>query len=650
MAPRFSAHTLILLLVLVAFALRLYRLDGQALRGDEAATILYSAMPLEELWELARVTDPHPPLYYALLHPWQRALGESAWMMRFVGAAASTLAVVVLYGLARCTLLSRGLSLLSAGLLAINPLQIWLAQDVRSYPIVTLVGLLSSWALWAALGEPGSREAEHLFINKDNKNQSASLAGGRRWLLYVALTVACFYIHYYTIFLIAFQGLFVVIYGGRFWDKKWGWLAAQVTVGLLLIPGLLLAYNFVGQAAGGIETLPMLALVRLASTALLTGFTLPETYGTWLSLLLAPVWLVGLVSLLRRGGVAGTFWVLFFVVPVAGVIALSWGRPFFKERFLVQAQPAFELLLAAGLVALANRHRWRGDLVLLLPLLVVNVLALRNYYADPAYTKAPPWHFYHDYVEENARPGDVMLTNFPEAAVSYYSPNRLPFYVVPAERDRPPEFRLEQTAQIAGAYRRVWFLPMLQQGFDENGEVLNWLDRHADRVNQIFFPAYNLNLYLTPPEIEALLIPQPALFAHGIHLRGYQILNEQGDSRLTSDRLLALEPEEEFTLSLYWRADGPTPIPYTVFTHLIAADGYNLVGQDNQPVWGNYPTTAWPPDEKVTDRYTLSVPAGTLPGDYRLRVGWYDPTTLERVLLRGAGDDHIILRAIIRVE
>ena len=39
---------LLLLLLLLAFFLRTYRLDSQALRGDEAATVLYSALPITE--------------------------------------------------------------------------------------------------------------------------------------------------------------------------------------------------------------------------------------------------------------------------------------------------------------------------------------------------------------------------------------------------------------------------------------------------------------------------------------------------------------------------------------------------------------------------------------------------------------------------
>lgn len=163
---KLAHYAIIGLILLLAFFLRTYQLDHQALRGDEAATVLYSAMPISELWELSRVTDPHPPLYYLLLHPWQWLIGEEAWIMRFAGVIAGTLTVATLYALAQRTIRNAAVSLLAAGLLAVNPLQIWLAQDVRSYPLFTLLGLLSSWALWAALtgGHPStvSRQAAPL--------------------------------------------------------------------------------------------------------------------------------------------------------------------------------------------------------------------------------------------------------------------------------------------------------------------------------------------------------------------------------------------------------------------------------------------------------------------------------------------------------
>src|SRR5690606_34589968 len=129
MFSRPSLKLLPLLIVLLAVGLRLYRLADQSLRGAEAPSVLYAALPVT----------------------WQWLLGESAWVMRYAGVMASVLAVATLYALSRRTLHSTSLSLLAAGLLALNPLQIWQAQDIRSYPFFTLFGLLSSWALWAVV-------------------------------------------------------------------------------------------------------------------------------------------------------------------------------------------------------------------------------------------------------------------------------------------------------------------------------------------------------------------------------------------------------------------------------------------------------------------------------------------------------------------
>ena len=523
---RFTRQLTIVLMLLAAFALRVYRLDAQSLRGDEAATVLYAALPLTDLWELSRITDPHPPLFYALLHPWQWLLSDEAWVMRFVGVITGTLAVAALYRLARVSLHQRSVSLPAAALLALNPLQIWLAQDIRSYPLFTLLGLLSSWALWTALtGTQGGRGAG-VQGRKDAEMQGRRGAGvqgyrGARaqtdsphairhspftihnsqflaWLIYILLTVASLYTHYYTVFLIAFQGIFALANAKRFWYQKWPWLASQIAIGILIIPGLLLAANFIGgEAGGGVAVIGLAEILRRTAAALLTGFTINASWSLWLSLILLPIWIIGLVALLRHNFTSGSFWALFFAVPTLGVILLAIDRPFFKERFLIQAQPAFMVLLSMGLLSILNASGWhltgrkkekrRGGLqrprpaarfglrifalLALALLLPANLAAIVNYHTDPTYAKAPPWRLYHEFVRDQANPDDVMLTNFPEAAVSYYSPDGVPFYVVPAERGQTTAELEEQTAQIAGTYERIWFLPMLHDGLRRAGAM-----------------------------------------------------------------------------------------------------------------------------------------------------------------------------------
>ncbi|RME77064.1 MAG: hypothetical protein D6784_04405, partial [Chloroflexi bacterium] len=71
------------------------------------------------------------------------------------------------------------------------------------------------------------------------------------------------------------------------------------------------------------------------------------------------------------------------------------------------------------------------------------------------------------------------------------------------------------------------------------------------------------------------------------------------------------------------------------------------------PVWGTYPTTAWQAGEQVVDKYTLTIPAGSPPGDHRLRVGWYRSDTQARVPVLDTagqpGDDHIVLDVVIQI-
>jgi hypothetical protein len=648
---RLTTNATILIILLVAFALRVYQLDYHALRGDEAATVLYSAIPLSDLWELSRITDPHPPLYYALLHPWQQFVGDTPWIMRFAGVAAGVMAIAVLFRLVVETLHRLPLALLATTLLAINPLQVWLAQDVRSYPFFLLIGLLSSWALWVAL----------------HRHQTYSYAPRRYalWLLYIVATVTGLYIHYYTVFLIAFQGLFVLLHIRHFWQTRWLWALSQLSVLLLILPGLALAYNFAGgEAGGGVAVAGLAEIGQRTGAALLTGFTIDPTWGVWLSVLMLPVWLTGMVILLRKEPVSGAFWGLYLIVPVAGVIFLALGRPLFKERFLVQAHPAFLVMVSAGLLWLLNRRRLSGFMryagpvaaALLLALLVFsNLVAITNYHSDPVYAKAPPWHLYQNHVAKYYLPGDVMLTNFPEAAVSYYNPAGVPFYVVPAERGLTTTEREEMTEQIATAYDRVWFLPLLREGFDEKGEVLLWLDRHADRIDQVFFPVFNLNLYLSPTQVAEQLIAQPETFANGIKLRGFQVWDEQGQSRLQTENntpVLHLSSEDDFTVSLYWEADTAVKESYTVFVHLIAADGFNRTSRDNIPVWGTYPTSSWQPGEQITDKYTLTLPPGTPAGTHRVRVGWYNSVTGERVQTLSPENqaDHILLEFLVQIE
>ena len=56
--------------MLVAFALRAYRLDFFSLRGDESFTVLFVQKPFAQMWYETLTVEPNPPLLYLMLRAW----------------------------------------------------------------------------------------------------------------------------------------------------------------------------------------------------------------------------------------------------------------------------------------------------------------------------------------------------------------------------------------------------------------------------------------------------------------------------------------------------------------------------------------------------------------------------------------------------
>ncbi len=83
-------------------------------------------------------------------------------------------------------------------------------------------------------------------------------------------------------------------------------------------------------------------------------------------------------------------------------------------------------------------------------------------------------------------------------------------------------------------------------------------------------------------------------------------------------------PGSTLRLTLYWKALAEMDVPYTVFVHLLNAEGQVVAGTDAQPRAGARPTTGWVPGEYISDPQELLVPAELPPGEYVLEVGMYD--------------------------
>lgn len=113
--------------------------------------------------------------------------------------------------------------------------------------------------------------------------------------------------------------------------------------------------------------------------------------------------------------------------------------------------------------------------------------------------------------------------------------------------------------------------------------------------------------------------PQNARLDDLADLEGYALSSTQ------------LRAGETLTATLYWRARGPAPAERRTFVHLVDATGQTRAQGDGEPGTGRQPAPAWRAKEIVVDPRPITLPPDLSPGDYRLRIGLYDPATGSRV-------------------
>jgi hypothetical protein len=100
----------------------------------------------------------------------------------------------------------------------------------------------------------------------------------------------------------------------------------------------------------------------------------------------------------------------------------------------------------------------------------------------------------------------------------------------------------------------------------------------------------------------------------------------------------AQEDENLLRLVLYWRAEADVTANYTVFVHLVSADGQVIQG-DAPPCGGACPTALWRAGDVWRDTHLL--PTDSLSSEatpYTLSIGWYEPETGARLPAYSAQD------------
>ena len=134
---------IILIFCLGAF-LRFYHLDFQSVWLDEICSINEANPNINwsDLEKTILVSDPHPPLYFAVLKILFSILGYTTIVARSFSAVIGCMGILAIYYLGKI-LIDKKLGLIAAFLLSINSFHIYYSQEVRMYSLLFLTTTVS---------------------------------------------------------------------------------------------------------------------------------------------------------------------------------------------------------------------------------------------------------------------------------------------------------------------------------------------------------------------------------------------------------------------------------------------------------------------------------------------------------------------------
>ena len=594
---RAVALALVTAIVLLAFGLRVYRLEAKSVWWDEglAAWAARQDLVSSALW---CASDVHPPLYFWMLHFWRLGSGDSEFGLRFLSVGCGVLAVAALYRLGRA-LSDRPTGILAALLLATARFTLWWSQEMRMYILAALLATLSLWGLVGIWRRGRARD----------------------WVLYVVSTIAALYTLYLSVSVLVIENLFVLLLLRRQRERRrflLSWAAAQGAILLVFLPWLILAVQRM-RTWSSTQPFEFDAFLRLYWTVLATGIPVSVETHLLQTGLVALVFAIGLGAVLwsaRRDAdtrLGLVLLLLCLILPPLVVYLVSLPRTLFyapqiTPRYLLIFAPMFYLSLAWGLRSLGRRH-W---VIALLPALAVGWVfhfELEDYFSgryllDDYKSLASTLRAYY-------RPSDavVLYTDVDWPVFAYHWAG--PWRGVPNPVHYSSQAAADFLQPIWDDAEGVWLVVTPYAGSsDPQRNIPNWLESRARRVECFHFEDKDLCLYARTPErartaLVLAQLPSPARvggvrgggFPHPMHVplgNGLTLVGyEQAITRFQSGDVVHL--------FLYWHGDAAGQVEVGLVDGLGQAHETTRV-EVNPAQWGTEGTGRTQVDLVITQR------------------------------------------------
>ena len=593
---------IILALLLLAFALRVWNLSAPSIWWDEAFTWQTTSHGPANFWQMLLTGDRNPPLYFVGVALWGSVAGWSEFSLRFVSVVWSMVGLAFLFNLAK-RLYNAPAGLWALALAALAPALVIYAQEARMYAAFFALTVATLYFAWRVL------EIGHL--NSETQNRKLIVAC-------LLCETGLLLTHYFAIPLVITLNLFAVI--GLLkrrarWSTYAKWIGGQALAALPIVIWTLIVFTTPGSLIKAQEVPPdIFAFIGQVLTLWLSGVR--DLQGNWialpwLALLILSLAVIGAWFANRRS----TLWVVTFVgVSLAAAYLMTLVLTSFHPRYVLPySVPVFVLLggacshlVDARMVAKkrSRRRRWLIG-VATASLLLVAWVAGAHAASAPSVVKDDARGMA-AYLKQNATADDVILIEAGDYTLNYYDHGPAQTKMITATTE--PE-ALPQLEAAIGSAPRVWLAQWKVSTQDPRGYWPFLLEQSGALRDWTSHRGYELYRYDMPSLVHE---PDLTTAADTGMVTEWSGLDGQGT-------------EGALALALTWQ----TPVKFfdraRVSVRFIDSRGNTLSARDAELLDAHGRTTdLWDEIVPVTNYYVLPIPPGTPPGVYTITAQLYN--------------------------
>jgi mannosyltransferase len=395
--------TAVLAITGLGAALQLHAITAKSFWLDEGSSITMSRLDWFNFLRILWRREMNMALYYLLLRGWLH-LGDSVAWIRGLSVVFATAAIPAIFVLGR-KMLGTSFGLVSALLLSVNAFQVRYAQEVRSYSLLVLLLIGSSYFFVSAL---------------ENRRK-------RDWTWYIVASSLAVYAHFFAVLVVLAHWAAVRVMASTagiagaeevrpefrraarliaLWTAPiWIFIATTGAGPIAWIrrPGLDDILGLLMKLSGNADTLQVIVYSAFVMLGLIAGS----------------------MAIRSRRSESPAYVILacWFFVPLLIVLLVSLARPVFAPRYFMIVLPAWLMLTAAGITA--------GRSQMLAAVLAIGVagssfVGVRNYYKADFDIGRNDVRSATTYILDHAQPHDgvvfyTLSTRFP---YDYYAAHR----------------------------------------------------------------------------------------------------------------------------------------------------------------------------------------------------------------------------------